>query len=313
MTAASLSVQLVLTIAAGILLRRLKIVEGDFDRQLTALIMKLCLPCLIIKSMMGVSSPEALRNSGRLILLAIGMLALTFALGQLAFLLMGKTASARIMRFAMIFTNFSFVGIPVIQTLSGELGVFYFVVFLVPYRMVYYSSAQPLLSPPGVERQRRSWSQRLKGWFSPPVAAVFIGLLLYLSRITLPAPVEGVISTLGSCASPLGMVMCGISLGRYEFRRLLRLRYLRVPVVRNLLLPGLILALSLLLGLSRELAEVVVVFAALPTASLLATFTVQYDPDPETQFEAAAAILLSTAFCAATIPLWTSLLERLFP
>ena len=313
MTAAKLAIQLVLMIAVGIFVYRAKIVKADFDKQLTALILKICLPCLIVKSMMGVSSPEVLRNSGRLVLLAIGMLILTFALGQAVFLLMKKTASARIMRFSMIFTNFTFVGIPVIEALAGELGVFYFVVFLVPYRMVYYSSAQPMLSPPGLQQQRRSWGDKLKGWFSPPVVAVFVGLFFYLTQIALPAPVTGVINSLGSCASPLGMLLCGISLGKYEFRKLLRPRYLMLPLVRNLILPALIMALSLLLGLERELAQVVVVFTALPTASLLAAFTIQYDPEPDSQFEAAASVLLTTVFCAATIPLWAFLLNRFFP
>ena len=313
MTAAKLAIQLILMIAIGIFIQRAKIVKADFDKQLTSLVMKICLPCMIVKSMMGAFSLEALKNSGKLVLLAIAMLILTFALGQLVFVLMKKTASARIMRFSMIFTNFTFVGIPVMEALCGEMGVFYFVIFLVPYRMVYYSSAQPMLSPPGMAQQKRTWKDKLKGWFSPPVVAVFVGLFFYLTQIPLPAPITGVINSLGSCASPLGMLLCGISLGKYEFRKLLRPRYLRLPLVRNLILPALILGLSVLIGLDKELAQVVVIFAALPTASLLAAFTIQYDPEPESQFEAAASVLLSTICCALTIPLWSALLNICFP
>ena len=83
--------------------------------------------------------------------------------------------------------------------------------------------------------------------------------------------------------------------------------------MRNLLIPALFLALALLFRLERELAQVVVMFAALPVASLIAAFTIQYDPSPESQFEAAAAVLLST-FCAAfTIPLWANLIALFFP
>lgn len=313
MTAAKLAVQLILMIGIGIFVCRAKIVKGDFDKQLTSLILKVCLPCMIVKSMTGTYSPEALRNSGHLVLLAIAMLILTFALGQGAYLLMKKSSSGRIMRFSMIFTNFTFVGIPVMEALFGEMGVFYFVVFVVPYRMVYYSSAQPMLSPPGLAHEKRSWKDKLKGWFSPPVVAVFIGLILYLTQIRLPSPIAGVINSIGSCASPLGMLLCGISLGKYEFRRLLRPKYLLLPLVRNILLPGLVLGLALLVGLKKELAQVVVIFSALPTASLLAAFTIQYDPDQEAQFEAAASVLLSCLCCAATIPLWAAALNICFP
>lgn len=313
MTAAALSVQFILMVAVGIFAWRAHIVSGDFDKQLTAFVMDLALPCMIIRSMSGAFSWEELKNCGRLVVIALAMWAVTFALGQLAYRLMGRTASARIMRFAMLYTNFTFVGIPVMEALYGDSGVFYFVVFLVPYRMIYYSSAEPLLSPPGLERKGRSWAERLKGWSAPPVAAVFIGLALYITQLPLPAPLSGAISSLGSCASPLGMVLCGISLGKYDFRRLLRPRYLWTPLVRNLLLPALSLGLCLLAGLEPELARVVVVFSALPTASLLAAFTIQYDPDQESQFQAAATVLLSTLLSAFTIPLWSALLGVFFP
>jgi predicted permease len=288
-------------------------VGENFEKQLTALIMKIILPCMIVKSMMGTFSWSELKHCGQLVVIAIVLWAITFGLGQVVFRLMGKTPSARIMRFSMMYTNFTFVGIPVIEALYGDLGIFYFVVFVVPYRMVYYSSAEPLLSPPNLIRAERTLKEKLKGWFSIPVIAVFVGLILYLTQIQLPAPIAGVINSLGSCASPLGMLLCGMSLGKYPIKRLLRPRYFWLPLVRNLFLPGLFLALSLLIGLEKELAQVVVMFTALPVASLIAAFTIQYDPNEETQFEAAAAVLLSTAFAAVTIPLWAALLTICFP
>ena len=312
MTAGKLAIQLILMLAAGFLAVRIRIVGDNFEKQLTSLIMKMILPCMIVKSMMGAYSVEALKNSGQLVLLAIAMLVITFALGQLVYRLMRKTSSARIMRFSMIFTNFTFVGIPVMEALYGDMGVFYFVIFVVPYRMVYYSSAQPMLSPPGHALEKRSWNEKPKGWFSPPVVAVFVGLILYLTQLRLPSPISGAIQSIGSCASPLGMLLCGMSLGRYEIKKLLRPRYFLLPLVRNLLLPALMLGLTLLIGLEQELAQIVVMFAALPVASLIAAFTIQYDPDREAQFEAAAAVLLSTFFCAFTIPLWSALLNLCF-
>lgn len=311
MTAAALSVQLMLMAAVGVFAWRTGIVSGDFDKQLTSFLMKIALPCMIVRSMSGAFSWDELKTCGQLVVLALALWALTFALGQAAYRLMGKTASARIMRFGMMYTNFTFVGIPVMEALYGDLGVFRFVVFLVPYRMIYYSSAGPLLSPPGVERQKRSWPERLKGWFSPPVAAVFVGLVLYITQLPLPAPVSGVINSLGSCASPLGMVLCGVSLGKYEFRQLLRPRYFGAPLVRVLVMPALVLGLSLALGLDPELTQVAVVFSALPAPSLLAAFTIQYDPSQDSQFEAAAAVLLSTVLSAVTIPLWAAVLGAL--
>ena len=312
MVAVNLAIQMILMLLVGLLAVRLHIVGADFDKQLTSLVMKIVLPCMIVKSMMGAFSVEALKNSGRLVLLSIALLLISFALAQLVYRLMGKTSSARVVRFSMIFTNFTFVGIPVMEALYGDMGVFYFVIFVVPYRMVYYSSAQPMLTPPGQEKVRRSTWETVKGWLSPPMIAVFVGLALYLTQLKLPVPISGAINSIGSCASPLGMLLCGMSLGKYPLRKLFRPRYFLVPLLRNFLLPALTLGLALLIGLEKELTQIVVMFAALPVASLLAAFAIQYDPNEETQFEAAAAVLLSVIFCAVTIPLWANILEFCF-
>ena len=70
---------------------------------------------------------------------------------------------------------------------------------------------------------------------------------------------------------------------------------------------------GLLAGLEGELARVAVIFTALPTASLLAAFTIQYDPSRDSQFEAAATVLLSTLLSAFTIPLWAAVLGVCYP
>ncbi|MBR5572444.1 MAG: AEC family transporter [Oscillospiraceae bacterium] len=313
MTAANLAIQLVLLVGIGFLTVRCRIVGQNFEKQLTALILDILMPCMIIKSMMGTFSWEQLKNCGRLLVIAVAIWGITFGIGQLVYCLTGKKASGRIMRFSIMYTNFTFVGIPVMEALYGDVGVFYFVVFLVPYRIIYYSSAEPFLSPPGAVRTERTLKEKLRGWFSAPVIAVFVGMMLYLTQMRLPGPVSDVISSLGACASPLGMLLCGMSLGKYPIRRLLRPGYLWFPLVRNMLIPALFLGLSLLIGLEKELAQVVIMFAALPVASLLAAFMIQYDPDKEAQFEAAAAVLLSTIFAAVTIPLWSSIVAVCFP
>lgn len=313
MTAAKLAIQLILMVGIGLFAGRSGIVKGDFDKQLTSLLMKICLPCMIVKSMMGAFSWEELKNCGRLVVIALILWAVTFGLSQAAYRIMGKTATARIMRFSMVYTNFTFIGIPVVEALYGDLGVFYFVVFLVPYRMIYYSSAEPMLSPPGHKQAARTWQAKLKGWFSPPVVAVFVGLVLYLTQLKLPAPITGVINSLGSCASPMGMLLCGISLSKYPIQKLFKPKYFSFPLVRNLVIPAITLGLALICRLDTQLAQVAVMFTALPTASLLAAFTIQYDPEPESQFEAAASVFLSTLCAALTIPLWATLLALCFP
>lgn len=312
MLALRLSAELLIMIGIGFAVWRLGFVDKKFDTSLTAFILNISLPCMIISSFDAPFSEQELKNCFILLGVSVIILALSFAVGQGCFKLCGGGYSGRILRFGTIFTNFSFVGMPIVEQLYGKTGLLYFVVFLVPIRMVYYSAAKPLLSPPGVVFARESLWQRVMGWFSPPVVAVFIGLLLYITGLRLPGIIDDVVESVGRICSPMGMILCGISLGKHRLRELMRVKYMLMPLVRNLLMPLLTIGVLLLLPIEPLLSKVIVIFAALPVASLTAAFTLQYDPEPEAHLESAGAVLSSVIACALTMPLWVQLSDTLF-
>jgi len=216
------------------------------------------------------------------------------------------------LRFGAMFTNFSFVGIPVVEALYGQTGLLYFVVFIVPIRMVYYSSAKALLSTPGAVREKESTWQHLKGWLSPPVVAVFVGLALYITGFEFPAPIDKTIASIGSITSPMGMMLCGISLGKNNIKSLIKPKYLLMPILRNMLIPAITTAIMYFVPVDPLVAKTVVIYSALPVASLLAAFTIQYNPEPEAILESSGSVFFSIIACSITIPLWAQLAEYLF-
>lgn len=312
MTALTISAELMLMIAVGFAVWRLKIVDENFDASLTSLILDVSLPCMIIKSFDAPYSSQELKNCLILVALSLGILAVSFGIGQACYKLCHGGYSGRILRFGAMFTNFSFIGIPVIEQLYGKTGLLYFVVFLVPIRMIYYSAAKPLLSPPGLSFEKQTVWQHVRGWISPPVVAVFIGLALYLTQFKLPAVLDDTIAGIGSICSPMGMILCGISLGKHRIKELLNIRYIRMPILRNILMPALTMGILYLLPVDPLVAKVIIIFSALPVASLLAAFTIQYDPEPEARLESAGSVLFSIIAFAVTMPLWANLAEKLF-
>lgn len=313
MTAASLSVQLLLTVGLGIFIGRRGIVKGDFARQLTSLLMDICIPCLVLKSMLDSFRWSELKNYGLLFVLAIALWLSTLGLGHLIYRLTGKSSTGRIIRYTVMFPAYVFVGFPVIEALYGEQGLFYLVIFTVPYRIIYFTTAERFLLPPGQKQEKPTMRARVRGWLSPAVVAIFVALLLCFIEVKLPMPVAGVVNSLASCTSPLGMLLCGLSLSRYPFRKMLKLRYLLYPLMRNLVMPALFLGIARLLALKPDMAQIIVAFAALPVVATMAVFTIRSDPDPETQFEAAACVFLTTLAAVVTIPLWDHLLNAIFP
>ena len=312
MLAFQLSLQLIILIVIGFFVWRLGMVDEKFDKSLTTFLINIALPCMIIKSFSAPFSSEQLINCAILIGISIVYLALCFGIGQLIYRAYGKNFTGRMLRFGAMFTNFSFVGIPVIEALYGQTGLLYFVVFVVPIRMVYYSSAKSLLSAPGTVHEKESICQQIKGWLSPPLVAVFIGLTLYITGFTFPAPIDKTISSVGAITSPLGMILCGISLGKNNMRALIKPKYLLMPLLRNMLMPAITLAVMYFLPVDPLVAKIVVIYAALPVASLLSAFTIQYSPEPEAILESSGSVFFSILVCSITIPLWAQLAEHIF-
>lgn len=311
MLALSLSAQLILLIAAGFLVWKTGILGRDFDHSLSALLINVALPCMIVSSFDVPFSPGDLKNLGILIVISIVSLAVNFLIGHMCYLRIGGY-SGRILRFSVMFTNFSFIGMPVIEALFGETALLYFVIFTVPARFVYYSGARPLLSPSGSVGEKRTVTQHIIGWLSPPVIAVFVGLFLYITQLRLPEVIAAPIDAIGNICAPLGMMLCGFSLAQHDLRKLLRLRYFRIPLMRNLVIPALTLLILYFLPIDPLVKKVVLIFNALPVASMIVGFTIQYDPEPGAKLESAAGVFLSILFFAVTIPLWSYLAELLF-
>lgn len=304
-----LSLELIMTILLGVYVQRKGIVGKGFDRQLTAFLIQVALPLMIVDCMQVDFTMERLRQCGRLAALALLMIAITMLLGQILYKLQGGGLRGRLWRFGVVFMNFTLIGIPITQTLYGEEGAFFFTMFIVPLRLLYYVTPRFLLAPSSVTEGRIGWRERARACFSPPVAAVLVGLVLFLLQIRLPKVLLDVAHNVGGVCSPLGMVMCGLCIGKFELRKIIRPNALVIAFIRNMGCPAIMFLLCGLLSVPPELARIAVICAALPVGVLISTFAVQYDGSDQAKYESAGMVTVSSLLSCATIPLWAWLLE----
>ena len=308
MTVFQLSFKLMLFIAVGYAARRLKVMQDGFDKALTRFVMAIPLPCMVVNSFRVEYSAEKLLETPLLLGLSVGSMALLFALTTLA---TGgaRTKLGKTCRFALLFTNFTFMGLPVVSELYGAEGAFNYVVFTLPIRVMFYGGASLMLGKAGEKPDAR---ETLKKFFCEPVIAVFIGFFLYVTRIELPAVLSGAIASLGAMASPLGLILCGAILADAKWRDVFRYpAVFAVAAARLLVIPTLMVGIFLLLGVKHEIVRTTMFYFAMPVASLLPTFLLRYDPEAEeARLAGGCMVVVSTLLCIATIPLWAALLER---
>lgn len=106
MLSLTLSVELLLMTSVGIFTQKMRIVNEDFDTQLTKFLLNIILPCLIFNSIIAEPySPEVLKNCLAGLILGAVVTLLQLALGHVVYLMSGKSSKGRVMRHGMTFVH----------------------------------------------------------------------------------------------------------------------------------------------------------------------------------------------------------------
>ena len=312
MSVLELSLSLLLFIAVGFAARKLKVMPDGFDKMLSRFVLAVPLPCMIVNSFNLEYSPELLLSAPLIAGLCVGTMALMFLVVFLTMRPIRDRAMRKTIRFCLLFTNYTFVGFPVVRQLYGAEGLFTFVIFTLPIRLFFYGGGSVMLGKGG---EKIDAKETIKRFLCPPVIAVFIGIALYALRLDLPPVIDSTLESIGNMASPLGLMLCGAIIADADLKSALRHpSVLAVTVCRLLVIPAIALGLFCLLRVEADIIKTSIYYFAMPVASLTPTFLLRYDPESiEARTAAGYMVVASTLFCVLTIPLWTMILSRLFP
>ena len=310
MTALEVALEFAIIVFVGILVVRLKVVGSNFRSQLARFVTNAALPCMIARSLY--SQTERFEGMGRIFILAVLMVILLFIAGQILYRVMGKTENAVSARFSLIFGNFTFMGFPIVENLYGATGLFAFTLFTMPVRLAFYSSPAFLLRPTGQAREPFNWRSLGKQLLSPPILAVFIGLIMYFLRWQPPLFIDKAVQALGSASSMLGMLLVGMGMADATPKSLWqRRKVMTVVLSKAVLCPLLLLGLFLLYPLDSMTKQALFLYGAVPVPSLLTAFSLNQGRSTEACQDASAAVLLSTLLSVVILPLWAAVGAKL--
>ena len=283
-----------LLVLVGIYLSRRGFLSEQGTRDLGAILIRVIIPVVIVKSFITPFSAQRLQQLGLSFLLALLSYVLAMALSWLVF---GKRR--RIENFAAAFCNAGFIGIPLAQAVIGEEGVFFIASSIALLNLFQWTYGVYIMTD---DRNAISAKTIVK---NPVVIAIVIGLLLFLTRLPVP-PV--VVSTLGYIAgmnTPVAIILLGTNNARLPMRRILleRRAYLCV-VLRLLAIPALTLLVFHLLPVGdRGVLLTVFLAAATPVGANICVFAQQNNCDYEFSV---VTVCLSTLLSAVTVPLLVS-------
>jgi predicted permease len=287
----------------GFLTIRLKALTMENSKVISKLTIYVVAPCCLISSFQIDYSPDKLTG----LLLSLGCALF------IHILYIGLTKSVEkpfkltgLERASVIYPNSVNLIIPLIVAVLGKEWVFYSSGFMIVQNIIVWTHGKSVVCG---ERQRDFKSIIT----NVNIIAIFVGLILFLTRLQLPVIVKNSFEAVGDMLGPLSMLVIGMLLGNMRLKEIMGnkrayfivfLRLVALPLIATV-----ILGLSHISGLHPEgknILLITVMSASSAAAATVTQFAQLYDKTPA---YAGVINVMSVLLCIITMPLMVALFQ----
>lgn len=286
-----------LLIAVGFTARKKKIVDGNAGKILSAIVVNICNPALLLNSVLEsdgkISNEKLLLATG----ICVGMYAGLLLLGWILPRFFSKIKLEQDQYTLMIlFGNTGFIGIPVISAVLGTEVLIYVIICNIIFNIIIYTYGMHLVSGHSENKDAPRRSVINIGTIAGAVCIIIFVLKLHLPEIFVKT-----IHYIGSATTFLSMMVIGISLAGMPLGKIFREKRLYSYILlRHVLIPIAFGWIFRLVTGDLELAGTFVLLAAMPVANLPLMLCEENGVDSTLLSK---GIVLSTLFSLITIPL----------
>lgn len=289
--------KLFLLLVLGFVLFKCHIFDEYTNKKISALIVNVASPMLIISSIAGVEG-----SNKSIVFLMIGAGILMY----IGFIILGKIIN-RIFPFPkkdwpvyecmVVFANTGFMGYPVLLDIFGQEAVFYASLIHMAFNFFVYTYAIMCLTKGDDSEFKLNFKQLL----TPGIILIFVGIFIYLFDIQLPSVLMDTINSVGSLTAPLSMMMIGSSLAVYPIKdSFTDWRSYLFACVRLLIIPFVTMLICRLIHIDPYYANITIITNAMPVGSMVLMLATQYNANVKI---VTRNIVVSTLLSVITIPI----------
>lgn len=289
--------KLFLLLILGFVLFKCHIFDEYTNKKISALIVNVASPMLIISSIAGVEG-----SNKSIVFLMIGAGILMY----IGFIILGKIIN-RVFPFPkkdwpvyecmVVFANTGFMGYPVLLDVFGQEAVFYASLIHMAFNFFVYTYAIMCLTKGDDSEFKLNFKQLL----TPGIILIFVGIFIYLFDIQLPSVLMDTINSVGSLTAPLSMMMIGSSLAVYPIKdSFTDWRSYVFAFVRLMIVPFVTMIMCRLLHIDAYYANITIITNAMPVGSMVLMLATQYNANVKI---VTRNIVVSTLLSVITIPI----------
>ncbi|MDO5014699.1 MAG: AEC family transporter [Clostridia bacterium] len=293
---------LFIMVVIGIISAKAKIIDEKSIKSLTNFVLLFVCPAAIIRSFYRKVNSAQLKSLGIVAIVTFVCFLISILIAYL-FIKDKDKSTEKLYRFAVIFSNAGFMGLPLEQALLGDEGVFYGAIYLGVFNIFIWTYGLFMMSS---GKERFSVKKIL---LNPGVVAVCIGLILMISQMKLPEVAVSSLDMLSAMNAPLPMIIIGYYLSLLKKEDFKRWKQYYAIFLRLIVVPVIILPILYFIKMDKTAAMVCLIGAGTPVAAILTMFAAKYDANEKL---GATLVSISTIVSLITLPLILGFAETIW-
>lgn len=281
-------------ILVGVFCYKTKMIDKDTNKKLSDILLMLVNPFLIFLSYQREFKATLLNGLLISLILALATHFAGILITLVALRRKNHEADIAIERFAVIYSNCGFIGIPLVTGIFGTEGVFYLTAYITIFNLMAWTHGMITVSG------RSDGKSIAKALLSPSVISVFVGFFFFICKITIPEPIHDAFSYIAGLNTPLALLVAGSSIAQTNILKVVgKLRIYYIAFLKLLLVPIVMLLLFSLFDIPRVVMLTSVLAVACPTGATVNLFAIRYRKN---YLYASEMFAITTILCLATIP-----------
>ena len=296
-------IQLFLMIFMGFLIVKAKLLNSEDSKILSIIVLYLIIPCVIINAFQVDYTPQTVKG----LLIALAGSVMTQVILLIVVSILGRVFHLNEVEVASIYySNSGNLIVPIVTFILGKEWVLYGCVFMSVQLVFIWTHCKKIIS-------RESTYDWRKIVLNINMISIAIGIVLFLTRIHLPAIINNTLSAIGSMIGPASMIVTGMLFAGMDFKQIFaNKRVYFVSFFRLIIVPVIALFLIKCSQLSKFSSNgnklMMIVFLAIitPSASTVTQMCQVYGNDSQ---YASAINVVTTLLAIVTIPLMVMLFQ----
>ena len=296
-------IQLFIMIFMGFIIVKAKLLKAEDSKILSVIVLYLIIPCVIINAFQVDYTPQTVKG----LLIALAGSVMTQVILLIVVSILGRVFHLNEVEVASIYySNSGNLIVPIVTFILGKEWVLYGCVFMSVQLVFIWTHCKKIIS-------RESTYDWRKIVLNINMISTAIGIVLFLTRIHLPAIINNTLSAVGSMIGPASMIVTGMLFAGMDFKQIFaNKRVYFVSFFRLIIVPVIALFLIKCSQLSTFSSNgnklMLIVFLAIitPSASTVTQMCQVYENDSQ---YASAINVVTTLLAIVTMPLMVMLFQ----